>query len=128
MFLDSISFYEKDKKLFSPDAGFLLGNMFKDEYKGYKNYRQEKIKYNSEKEELLLKIYEYDFAINDLSLWLDLHPDDKSIYNEFKNYTDYLKELVQAYERKYGPLEISCSDYDNYLWYKGPWPFEGGFR
>ena len=23
---------EKDKKLFSPDAGFLLGNMFKDEY------------------------------------------------------------------------------------------------
>lgn len=128
MFFEDIVFNHDNSNnvnLYSSKDGLILGNMFKDEFKGYKNYKPNKIIANSEKEELLLKIYEYDFALNDLSLWLDIHPDDNKIYNYFRKYTEELRELVKLYESKYGPMELDFSDYEKYQWYKGKWPFEG---
>ncbi|MDE5831097.1 MAG: spore coat protein CotJB, partial [Clostridia bacterium] len=104
---------------------FMYGNMFKDEYEPYKNYRVPKIIANNERERLLLEIYENDFALNDLSLYLDLHPEDEQVYKLFKVYTEKENKLVSEYERKYGPLNLTESNYDNYMWYKGEWPFEG---
>lgn len=129
MFFENIIF---DKKIDYNDGilnakdGFLRGNMFKNEYVPYKQYNVAKLVSNSEKGDLLMKIYEYDFALNDLSLYLDLHPDDNSVYELFKMYTEKEREYVKEYERKYGPLELNCSDYSSYMWEKGPWPFSGG--
>ena len=76
--------------------------------------------------QLILKIYEYNFALNDLSLYLDLNPDDKNVYSLFKKYTEEQRACVELYEKKYGPLELDDSDYSSYMWYKEPWPFVGG--
>lgn len=131
MFFDDIIFtdnYEvkRNNNTFGVTEGFMLGNMFKDEYDAYKNYKVQRLNATNEKGALLLMIYEFDFAINDLSLKLDLNPNDKELYELFRKFTMEEKRLVTMYENKYGPLELCESDYENYEWYKGKWPFEGG--
>lgn len=129
MFFDDIIFNIKDnenKVLFDHEDGFMYGNMFRNEYDSYKNYRVAKLDSNTEIGKLLLKIYQYDFALNDLSLYLDLHPEDMDVYKVFKKYTEELREHVDLYEKKNGPMELDESNYNNYLWYEGPWPFIGG--
>lgn len=128
MFFDDIIFNMKtdDVSLFNSEDGFMYGNMFKNEYDSYKNYRVARLQSVNDRGSLLLKIYEYDFALNDLSLYLDLHPEDNRIYELFKKYTEEERRYVDLYEKKYGPLELDCSDYSNYMWYEGPWPFIGG--
>ena len=129
MFFDDIIFNVKDDNnvmLFEYDDGFMYGNMFKNEYDSYKNYKPVQLESNTELGRLLLKIYEYDFALNDLSLYLDLHPDDMDVYKMFKKYTIEQRKYVDMYEKKYGPMELDHSDYTNYMWDEGPWPFIGG--
>lgn len=129
MFFDDIIFNvkpENNQKLFDEHEGFLKGNMFRNEYVPYKNYSVAKLEGKSEKDQLLLKIYQYDFALNDLSLYLDIHPDDMRIYEEFRKYTDEQKACIDIYEKNYGPLELEDSNYSTYMWENGPWPFVGG--
>ena len=128
MFFEDI-FFESNKQnvnLFDAQDGLMYGNMFKNEYVGYKDYKVQRLLAKDEKSRLLLKIYELDFAINDLSLYLDLHPEYNQVYKLFRAYTDEERNVVSQYEKKYGPLELSDSNYDSYMWYKGKWPFEGG--
>lgn len=129
MFFDDILFNINEDNLvdlFDYENGFMYGNMFKNEYDPYKNYRVAKLESNSDIGKLLLKIYEYDFALNDLSLYLDLHPENEKIYKLFRKYTEEQRKYVDIYEKKYGPMELTESDYSNYMWYEGPWPFIGG--
>ncbi len=129
MFFDDIIFNmtnDNNVSLFDCEDGFMYGNMFKNEYDSYKNYRPVQLDSNNELGKLLLKIYMYDFALNDLSLYLDLHPEDMEVYKIFKKYTNELKEYVDIYEKKYGPMELDDSQYNSYMWDEGPWPFIGG--
>ncbi len=129
MFFDDIIFNFKNTEnvdVFNYEDGFMYGNMFKNEYDPYKNYKVARLESNCDKGDLLLKIYQYDFALNDLSLYLDLHPDDKAIYELFKKYTEEANEYVDIYVKKYGPMELDDSPYNSYMWDEGPWPFIGG--
>ncbi len=129
MFFEDIIFNMNDdnsSNVFSARDGLMHGNMFKNEYVPYKNYKVAKLESNNEKGLLVLKIYEYNFALNDLSLYLDLHPNDNQIYSLFKQYTEEQRACVDLYEKKYGPMELDDSDYSSYMWYKEPWPFVGG--
>ncbi len=110
--------------LYDVKEGFLRGNMFKNEYLPYKNLTYLNIVSNSEKEKLLMRIYEYDFALNDLNLYLDLHPEDEKIYKLFQKYVAEFEAAKSEYESKYGPLTLTDTDYSNYMWYKNPWPWD----
>lgn len=125
MFFDDFDNMRHDIDLFTIGEGFNAGNMFRNEYDSYKNYKYGKLVAHGEKNKLLLCIYEYDFALNDLNLFLDLHPDNTEIYNLFKKVNEEKKYYVDFYEKKYGPLELCSSDYSSYEWLNGPWPFEG---
>ncbi len=129
MFFDDIIFNFKNDNnvdLFNYEDGFMYGNMFKNEYDQYNNYKPIKLDCDSEKGKLLLKIYEYDFALNDLSLYLDLYPEDSEVYKLFRLYTEEERKYVSLYEKQYGPMELGDSNYSSYMWDKGPWPFSGG--
>jgi len=127
MFFEEIFFDSKNEiKLFDSTEGFLYGNMFKNEYDAYKNYKPLIITANDEKSKLLLEIYELDFAMNDLSLYLDLHPDNDEVYKLFKGYADKLNMLVKKYEELYGPMELCSTDYSKYQWVYSKLPFKGG--
>ena len=123
MFFEDI-FFEGSKQnvnLFDAQDGLVYGNMFKNEYVGYKDYKVQPLVANDEKSRLLLKIYELDFAINDLSLYLDIYPENMQVYKLFRAYTEEERKMIDLYEKQYGPLELNDSDYDSYMWYKGKW-------
>ena len=115
----------KRDDLFSPEETLIHGNLFKNIYQGYKVYPVYKIVANNERDACLLKIYELDQVINDLNLYLDLHPKDEYFYSMFKNYVQEFEIEKNKYERIYGPLMLLDTNYENYKWSENPWPWEG---
>ena len=114
---------DHNSKLVSVDEGFLRGNMFESEYKPYKNY--------TKREELLLEIMELSFAINDLNLYLDLHPEDSKMLKKFNDLVEKSCKCEMEYVKNYGALEVidNTSD-EKFEWIKNPWPWdnEGGTK
>ena len=75
------------------------------------------------REEMLKKIMEYDFAINDLTLYLDTHPTCEKALCLHNTYCKDAKELCDKYQKVYGPL---TSNYpcNKWRWIEEPWPWE----
>ena len=82
---------------------------------------------NSQREEMLRKIRCYDFAITELALYLDTHPDDEKALCLHNKYCKVYKELTDDYQKMYGPLTIKypCN---KWRWIEEPWPWEGGIK
>lgn len=123
---DPKSYYpypEKDK-LFCTKEGFLKGNMWQDEYIPYNGMPAATLNPKTERESLLYKIMEIDFAINDLNLYLDLHPENQKIYEKFKKLNEECIRLKDEYARTYGPLTIDQTPKNTYEWMKNPWPWD----
>lgn len=93
--------------LFNPYEGFLSGNAFKNQYVPYKNYKPYKVKITNEKEEMLFNIDEYSFMAHELNLYLDTNPNDRDALDKFLEYRNKANELINMYERKYGPININ---------------------
>ena len=107
--------------------GFMKGNLFKDLYRPYKNYTPKKLEPQDEKSRVLLDIDEVAFAMHEINLYLDLHPDDDSMIALFNDYRRRKVELTEVYESKYGPLTLN-SEYMNaspFLWESIDFPFGG---
>lgn len=77
------------------------------------------------KEEMLQQIRCYDFAINELALYLDTHPDDEKALCLHRKYTKQARDLKDKYQKVYGPLTIHypCN---KWRWLEEPWPWERG--
>ena len=117
--------YQYDgSRFFTPKEGFLRGNMFKGEYQPYKNLTYLEINPTNELEALLLKVYEYDFAVNDLGLHLDIYPDDVEAYELFRMCAREYEKSKKEYEMQYGPLSLEDTTSRVYNWNKDPWPWE----
>ena len=116
--------FNRTGNVLSPMDGFLRGNMFQDEYEPYKNLTYFKLNPSNDKERLLYQVMAYSFAINDLNLYLDLHPDNKGMLDLFKKYVKEEKELCNEYVNKYGPLEVNEVMGQKFDWINSPWPWE----
>ncbi len=75
--------------------------------------------------EMIMKIKEYNFAIIELGLYLDTHPEDEKALCLHREYTRKLKDLKDKYQKVYGPLTIyfPCN---KWRWLEEPWPWERG--
>lgn len=116
--------FNRTGNVLSPMDGFLRGNMFQDEYEPYKNLTYFKLNPSNDKERLLYQVMAYSFAINDLNLYLDLHPDNKGMLDLFKKYVKEEKELCREYVNKYGSLEVNEVKGQKFDWINSPWPWE----
>ena len=115
----------QNNNIISTEEGFKRGNMFKNLYDEYKNLKPRKLTANSEREDMLMQIMEYTFAMIDLQLYLDMYPNDKDALKLFNTYLNNKKELTNMYEEKYGPLTIDSEvQRNNWLWDNSPWPWE----
>lgn len=123
-FEDPMKRVNASNKLVDSKEGFLRGNMFRDEYVPYKNMRYVMLKPKNEREVLLFKIMEVEFAVNDLNLYLDMHPEDVEMYEKFKMYTNECIRLKDEYAKTYGPLTLDQTKSNNYEWLKNPWPWD----
>ena len=77
------------------------------------------------REEMIHQIKCLNFAIIELGLYLDTHPNDQKALCLHREYVKQLKELKDQYQRIYGPLSIyfPCN---KWRWLEEPWPWEGG--
>ena len=116
----------KGIELFNPYQGFIRGNMFPDLYNYYKNGKPYVLNPGNEQAELLTNIDSYGFALNDLKLYLDVHPDDRkyiSLYNEYVR--EYQKNIME-YTRKFGNMESNnINESNKWTWVSEPWPWQG---
>ena len=82
-------------------------------------------KNDNNRREMLMKIRELNFAIIELGLYLDTHPEDQRALCMHREYARQLKELKDKYQKVYGPLTIyfPCN---KWRWLEEPWPWEGG--
>lgn len=114
--------------LYSPEEGYMKGNLFPELYDQYKNYQPVMLRAKDEQSRLLLELSSVSFASHELNLYLDLHPNDESVLALFNDYRRKTNSLIDEYEMKYGPITVNSDSLNAspFLWEVDAWPFEGG--
>lgn len=93
-----------------------------------------------DKAQLLKEINESSFAVNDITLYLDTHPQDMDALQFFQTHRAKRKAAMQEFESNFYPLTVDCienlnppsstdSNYSgttHWTWSDGPAPWEGG--
>ena len=115
-----------NSQIIDPTQGWIRGNLFANLYDPYKNYKPMEPNPKNERETLLYQIMQYKFALIELNLYLDTHPNDTTTVNLYNKYLDIEKQMCDKYESMYGPLSLD-SNYlgkNNWNWKNSPWPWE----
>ena len=80
------------------------------------------------KAQLMQLINEVSFAVNDMNLYLDTHPDDQMCHGIYDRSRFRIREeALKEYAMYYGPLTIATADDDcstSWDWVMQPWPWE----
>ena len=116
--------YKDDLNLFTSKEGLLRGNMFKDEYKPYKNLTFVNIKPNNDRDAKMYTVMQYAFAINDLNLYLDTHPDNLDALNTLEMLIKEEEKAKNEYISMYGPLNVCDTVGNEFNWIDSPWSWE----
>lgn len=79
---------------------------------------------------LLKEIDEVSFAITDLTLYLDTHPECSNGIQYFNELAPKREQLLKQYAESFGPLTVDCIPKnggltDHFNWLDGPAPWEG---
>jgi len=119
--------FNKNDDLAELKTAFLRGNLYNDLYDPYKGYKYRELNANNKKEELLYNILKYNFALIELNLYLDVNPNDRMKVNLYNKYLTEKLQLIENYEKIYGPLTIDSMNIgkDKWDWIDKPWPWEG---
>lgn len=65
------------------------------------------------------------FAIQELALYLDTHPDDKDALTLYRQYQKLYHEGMMLYTKDCGPLShAAAGEGQRYNWIDDPWPWE----
>lgn len=81
---------------------------------------------NKNKAELFKLINEYSFMLDDITLYLNTHPNCQKGLNEYEKYKALRNEVMAEYEANYGPICKYNVDINNsWDWINQPWPWEG---
>lgn len=68
---------------------------------------------------------EAGFAAHDANLFLDTHPDCTNALQYFFERQDEYADLLAEYVDRFGPISAGDDGDDgNWLWVKGPWPWQ----
>lgn len=78
-----------------------------------------------QREEMLQQIRCCDFAITELALYLNTHPEDEKALCLHRKYCKQARDLKDKFQKVYGPLTINypCN---KWRWLEEPWPWERG--
>ena len=83
----------------------------------------------NDKTKLLNEISAVGFALIDINLFLDTHPNCKEALQYRQQAAKKKKMLTERYEAQFGPLTIAaCGSENCWEWVSNPWPwdYEGG--
>lgn len=117
-----------NNQILEPYEGLIRGNLFANLYDPYKNYKIQKLNPKTESSALKNQWQQYNFALTDLSLYLDLHPNDQNALALYNQYNQILKQIEEKYNNMYPPLSqnsIYITKNNNWNWLTASWPWEG---
>lgn len=116
--------------LFSPNEGYLKGNMFKNLYDPFKNYRPASLNPRNDKELAMLNLGQVSFAMHEANLYLDNFPNDMAMLAKFNEFRTSYEKMLNDYQSKYGPLEVTSPYMMNtpFAWSTEVFPWNGGNR
>ena len=80
----------------------------------------------TDKELLMRQIMEAGFAMDDVVLFLDTHPENQDALRYYKAVRDMRDQSMAAYERRFGPLRYTDVTSMSWNWVTEKWPWEGG--
>ncbi|MCM3790751.1 spore coat protein CotJB [Domibacillus indicus] len=74
----------------------------------------------------LEEIQAADFVVLELILYLDTHPHDPQALVQYKQFAQYSKQLKQAFEAQFGPLQQNSPNTSTaeWTWSTSPWPWQ----
>ena len=77
--------------------------------------------------QLKRRIGAYQFAIWEMTLYLDTHPQCAYALAKYHEFMEVKDRLIEEYEEQYGPWVMTSNDVrgDCWSWVDGPWPWEG---
>lgn len=110
-----------------PYKAFLRGNLFDNLYKPYKNYKMRDLNPANNRDYELLLVQMYAFTAHDLSLYLDVNPDDVNAIDLRMRYMDAYQEALTNYESSFGPITENSQLLTStpWAWNSKKWPWEG---
>ncbi|MBE6153685.1 MAG: hypothetical protein E7166_05630 [Firmicutes bacterium] len=116
--------------MYSPEEGFIRGNMFPNLFDPYKKQQLRRMSGSTEKERLMLNIQTHDFVLKDINLYLDVNPNDNCMIRKYNEYLRRRNELVNEYENKFGPIVLTMSNRSlegtPWSWVETKSPWKGG--
>lgn len=80
-----------------------------------------------EKSKMLNMINALDFALLEMTLFLDTHPTDQKAFKLREEYMKKRDDMIMEYEKVYGPYIVTTRNVHpkNYWqWISSPWPWE----
>lgn len=80
---------------------------------------------NMSKKQLMNYIYSVGLALDDVTLFLDTHPDDPDALSYYNSLKEKRMQAMNDYTRFYGPLNrynVNCGN--EWKWNQGPWPWQ----
>lgn len=78
----------------------------------------------TERERLMKRISSYDFAVIELHIYLDTHPNDKAVAEKLADYNQKSMKLRKEYEEKFGPIQAKQENANRWAWISNPWPWD----
>ena len=78
----------------------------------------------NERERLMNKIAMYDFAVLELHIFLNTHPNDIAAAAKLDEYAALSAELKKEFEDKYGPISANSINANRWAWISDPWPWD----
>ena len=84
----------------------------------------------NDKATLKRQIYELDFALHELVLFLDSHPTNRRAMELMREYREKRAKLVDAYEQRFGKYIVTVKDVPLSVrgeWLDSPWPWDTDF-
>ncbi|MBR6594654.1 MAG: spore coat protein CotJB [Clostridia bacterium] len=78
-----------------------------------------------DRDTLLRRLMEADFALHETVLYLDTHPKCKRAYENYKQMQKAREELAEQYRKRFGPLTYyEVRSTDGWNWTDYPWPWQ----
>ena len=117
---------DNNNSLFGPYEGYINGNMFRNLYEQYKNYKPARLVPRNEKEEALLNLNQMQFAMHEINLYLDVFPNDSNMMNQFVMFRNTYNNLLNDFQNKYGAIDVNSEFLNNvpFGWVEQPWPWD----
>lgn len=79
-----------------------------------------------DKAALMRQIMEAGFAMDDVALFLDTHPESLDALRYYQAVRDMRNQSAAAYESQFGPLRYTDVTSSSWDWVTEKWPWEGG--